>query len=165
MNTRTIWGFLIISTTCNAYIAPPLGLNLRRPEKYGGRLSSHPTAAIKLKVAEDEAEETNLEYAASFRENSSDSRVLEGAWAAAKRLTPGPLRLITGAWAATDGDANPGGALYNMVFVRVPVICLASWYTSFTADGRSLAFDFGLGGGSFDMPQFIPFVIFALILL
>jgi len=85
-----------------------------------------------------------------------------GMWKVIKRNAPA---LVTGAWEATDGDKNPAGAVYNMVFIRIPVIFAGGWYTSFVLQGQPLLLDFGFGSGPTEIFPIIPYFIFGLMLL
>ena len=58
-----------------------------------------------------------------------------GVWRASKRTLPS---FITGVGpGSADGDANPGGALFNMLFIRLP----------FLSGCAVLALNVLLGGG------------------
>ena len=52
-------------------------------------------------------------------------RALCGVWRGVKRVAPA---VVTGAWRADAGDENAAGALYNLAFVRLPVIAAGACY-------------------------------------
>eukprot|EP00593_Proboscia_inermis_P006064 CAMPEP_0171307996 /NCGR_PEP_ID=MMETSP0816-20121228/18093_1 /TAXON_ID=420281 /ORGANISM="Proboscia inermis, Strain CCAP1064/1" /LENGTH=135 /DNA_ID=CAMNT_0011790589 /DNA_START=168 /DNA_END=572 /DNA_ORIENTATION=+ len=55
-------------------------------------------------------------------------------------------KIVTGAWGEEDaGDDNPVGALYNLVFVRLPVLFGFGFYLKNNFAGRPLIIDFGTG--------------------
>ena len=85
---------------------------------------------------------TNLE-AGNFERDSKDSPLL--VWKGLKQVLP---PIVTGAWKGSEGDENPLGAMYNLVFVRgVTLICTA-WYIKclLGEGGGAFSLDFGIGG-------------------
>ena len=84
-------------------------------------------------------------------------------WAGTKRFLP---KLVTGAWKDGDGDRNPAGALYNVVFIRAPVIAAALWYAKFAAvDHMHLVLDFGFGGGPMEIPPLAVLLVVGFMLI
>jgi len=83
-------------------------------------------------------------------------------WVSTKTTLP---PVITGAWNLSDGDKNPGGALYNMVFVRIPIIFAALVYAKFLIDGNHLTLDFGFGGGPTELPPLLVAIIVVIYLI
>lgn len=69
-------------------------------------------------------------------------------------------KFVTGAWRDDTGDDNPVGALYNMAFVRLPIILAFIGYVKNYTDGHPLYVDFG--NGPF---EFAPIAGIALLLL
>uniref|UniRef100_A0A7S2SB67 Uncharacterized protein n=1 Tax=Eucampia antarctica TaxID=49252 RepID=A0A7S2SB67_9STRA len=69
-------------------------------------------------------------------------------------------KFVTGAWREDTGDDNPLGALYNMAFVRLPIILAFTGYVKNNMDGHPLYVDFG--NGPF---EFIPIAAAALLIL
>ena len=76
-------------------------------------------------------------------------------WKVLKQCLP---FVVTGARTPTTADDNPVGAIYNVVFVRVPVIMAGLVYGKNLAEGHPLIVDFG--EGSFVMS---PLVVLALL--
>ena len=74
--------------------------------------------------------------------------------------------IITGAWPWRDVDAaanqNPMGALYNIVFVRLPIIIIGITFGINELQGHPLILDFG--HGPFAMNPLFVFVVLAFIL-
>ena len=89
-------------------------------------------------------------------------RELLAAWLAVKSLLP---PIVSGAWRKSDGNERPGEALYNLVFVRFPVLCGAAWYTGFVLEGREWYVDLGFGSGPMLVNPAVPFIVIALMLL
>ena len=83
-------------------------------------------------------------------------------WRDAKRVLPA---VVTGAWREEDGDERPGEAIYNAVFVRIPVLCAAVWYTAFVFEGREWFVDLGFGSGPVLVNPLVPFAVIAVMLL
>jgi len=64
-------------------------------------------------------------------------------WKETKSLLP---PIITGAWGDTRlADNNPVGALYNMMFVRLPTFGMFGVYAKNLFSGHPLIMDFGYG--------------------
>lgn len=79
-----------------------------------------------------------------FGENPAtryDSNSLR-AWRATKRYLP---FVLTGARTPSTADENPIGGFYNMIFVRLPVICAGLVYTKNEISGHPLVIDVGSG--------------------
>lgn len=69
-------------------------------------------------------------------------------------------KFVTGAWRNDTGDDNPLGALYNMAFVRLPIILAFAGYVKNNIDGHPLFVDFGSGP-----LEFAPIAATALLIL
>ena len=80
-------------------------------------------------------------------------------WTSLKTQLP---RVVTGARTPTTGDSNPIGALYNIVFVRVPILVAGLVYTSNLFQGHPLVVDFG--EGPFVVGPLIVYGLFYLLL-
>ena len=81
-------------------------------------------------------------------------------WQFCKQKLP---RLVHGAREATTADDNPIGALYNMAFVRIPVIATGMIYGINLANGHPLVMDFG--DGPFEMnPILVAAMLYILLL-
>ena len=84
-------------------------------------------------------------------------------WQSCKATLP---PVITGAWpwrvASSTADQNPIGALYNIAFVRLPVIAVAVIYVKNVLQGHPLIMD--IGDGPFEMSPVVVLTILALIL-
>jgi len=99
-----------------------------------------------------------------FSENPSTLRNNSGlqAWQFFKRYLP---TIFTGAWPWRDSqvsDSNPIGAIYNMLFVRTPVVLLGIVYFKNKIEGHPLVMDFG--SGQSEINPLLVFVVLALIL-
>jgi len=84
------------------------------------------------------------------------------AWRVIKSKVP---PLITGAWPWRDpylGDENPMGAVYNIFFVRLPVIAAGMIYVKNLVEGHPLIIDYG--DGPFVVNPLVVFLVLALIL-
>jgi hypothetical protein len=53
--------------------------------------------------------------------------------------------VVTGARETDTGDHNPIGSIYNIIFVRLPVICAGLVYGKNLTEGHPLVVDFGEG--------------------
>jgi hypothetical protein len=81
-------------------------------------------------------------------------------WRGIKTVTP---PVITGAYDTGTGDRNPGEALYNLLFVRVPTIVAGLLYFQRTAEGKpEIVMDLGLG--QFELPAMAVIAIMYIIL-
>jgi hypothetical protein len=99
-----------------------------------------------------------------FSENPSTKRndVALNIWISFKEKLPA---VVTGAWSwrSTEGaDANPIGALYNIAFVRLPVIGVGAIYIQNLIQSHPLVMD--VGQGTFEVSPFIVLSVLALIL-
>ena len=73
--------------------------------------------------------------------------------------------VFTGAWPWRDtqvADDNPIGGLYNMLFVRLPVIIVTAVYTKNTFESHPLVMD--IGQGPVEMSPLVVYAVLALIL-
>ena len=71
-------------------------------------------------------------------------------WQETKTVLP---NFITGAWNEKDGDRDPVEYLYNLVFVRLPVVLMGVVYLNF-----------GHGSAPFEVPAVIVFGVIYVIL-
>ena len=99
-----------------------------------------------------------------FSENPSTQRNNTGldAWRFCKANV---AAVFTGAWSWRDttvADHNPVGALYNMFFVRIPVVVVGLVYCKNLLDGHPLVMD--IGDGPFEMSPLVVLAVLALIL-
>jgi hypothetical protein len=70
--------------------------------------------------------------------------------------------VVTGARTASTADNNPIGAIYNIVFVRLPVIVAGLVYGKNLAEGHPLIVD--VGDGPFTVNSLIVLAVFFVIL-
>lgn len=100
----------------------------------------------------------------SLESGGGDPPELAPAWATIKKYVP---PVITGSWDPDDAERNkrPGEAIYNMVFIRIPVIAAGIWFAQFVSSGHHLVMDFGLGSGPVEVSPFIVAGVVALMLL
>ena len=79
----------------------------------------------------------------NFERDSKDSPLL--VWKGLKAVLP---PIVTGAWKGSEGDDNPLGAMYNLVFVRVVTLACTAWYVKGICGegGGAFSLDFGVGG-------------------
>mmetsp|Transcript_37682 Transcript_37682/g.53139 ORF Transcript_37682/g.53139 Transcript_37682/m.53139 type:complete len:174 (-) Transcript_37682:70-591(-) len=80
-------------------------------------------------------------------------------WNIAKSSLP---RIMTGARTPTTGDDNPMGALYNIIFVRLPIIAAGFIYVYNLFHGHGLVID--LGQGPLTVNPLIAFCLWVLLL-
>ena len=84
------------------------------------------------------------------------------AWTGVKRTLP---PIITGAWTGPEGDHEPLGALYNLIFVRlVTLVCTVAYCKVLLDGGGRFSLDFGIGG-PVEVPPFGVAIVIARILL
>mmetsp|Transcript_51976 Transcript_51976/g.62524 ORF Transcript_51976/g.62524 Transcript_51976/m.62524 type:complete len:193 (-) Transcript_51976:38-616(-) len=91
--------------------------------------------------------------------NNRRSNVILHFWRRTKSTFP---RIVTGAWRESTGEENPIGALYNMVFVRMPVLCALGVYLRNCSVGHPLVVD--LGNGPFEISPLVVVGVLFLIL-
>ena len=99
-----------------------------------------------------------------FSENPATRRnnAMTQLWGVCQRYLP---PVMTGSWPWRDPSVmehNPFGALYNMVLVRIPTICIALVYLHNLWEGHGWIVDFGLG--AFEMSPIVVLSVLALIL-
>jgi hypothetical protein len=73
--------------------------------------------------------------------------------------------IFTGAWPWRDpflADENPVGALYNILFVRLPVIGMGLVYSKNLNDGHPFIIDYG--DGPVEFPPLAVLLVLAIIL-
>jgi hypothetical protein len=70
--------------------------------------------------------------------------------------------VVTGARAATTADDNPFGGMYNMIFVRIPVLLAAVVYSINLVENHPLIID--VGSGPFTVNPFLAVTLFYFIL-
>ncbi len=84
------------------------------------------------------------------------------AWTGVKKTLP---PIITGAWTGLEGDHEPLGALYNLIFVRlVTLVCSVAYCKALLDGGGRFSLDFGIGG-PVEVPPFGVAIVIARILL
>eukprot|EP00804_Cyclotella_cryptica_P004808 CCRYP_004894-RA/>CCRYP_004894-RA protein AED:0.16 eAED:0.16 QI:0/-1/0/1/-1/1/1/0/177 len=81
-------------------------------------------------------------------------------WQQTKSLLP---KFVTGAWENGKGDRDPLEHLYNLVFVRIPVVLMGMVYVNNLIHGHPLLMNFG-GGTVFEIPAIIVLGIIYVIL-
>ena len=96
-----------------------------------------------------------------FGENPAtmDNNNILRVWKALKQGLP---FIVTGARTPTTADDNPLGAIYNVIFVRVPVIVAGLMYGKNLTEGHPLIVDFGKG--SFVMSPLVVLAVLFVIL-
>jgi hypothetical protein len=82
-------------------------------------------------------------------------------WQETKTILPS---FVTGAWDEKDGDRHPVEHLYNLVFVRLPVILMGAVYLNNLLHGHGLYMNFGHGNAPFEVPAAIVFGVIYVIL-
>ena len=82
-------------------------------------------------------------------------------WQETKTVLP---NFITGAWNEKDGDRDPVEYLYNLVFVRLPVVLMGVVYLNNLLHGHGLYMNFGHGSAPFEVPAVIVFGVIYVIL-
>ena len=81
-------------------------------------------------------------------------------WRALKSCLP---PVVTGARQDTTADENPMGALFNMMFIRIPTIIAGFCYGLNLSTGHPLVMD--LGSGPFEMNPLVVAGVFYILLL
>ena len=61
-------------------------------------------------------------------------------------------------------DDNPIGAIYNIIFVRLPTILASLVYTKNLIERHPLYIDLGFGGGAFEIPPLFVYGVLIIIL-
>ena len=79
-------------------------------------------------------------------------------WRQTKSILP---NVVTGAYKAGDGDRNPVGHLYNLLFVRMPVVLMGIVYINNLIRGHPLYMSFGQ---PFEVPTIIVLGVLYIIL-
>jgi hypothetical protein len=103
-----------------------------------------------------------------FSENPSTQRNNNSALDAWKFCKSNLPAVFTGAWPWRENEQkslanhNPVGGLYNMAFVRLPVILIGLVYSRNLFEGHPLIMD--IGDGPFAMSPLIVYLVLALIL-
>jgi hypothetical protein len=103
-----------------------------------------------------------------FSENPSTQRNNNSALDAWKFCKSNLPAVFTGAWPWRENEQktlanhNPVGGLYNMAFVRLPVIAIVLLYSRNLVEGHPLIMD--IGDGPFEMNPLIVYSVLALIL-
>ena len=144
----------LVLVTAAAALAPPL-----RSARVSRRASLRGRSTHVLHFADDDDDDDREMYRVSLPEPAE--RVSEKVWSACKRFLPA---LVTGAWSPEAGDEGASMMLYNMLLIRLPVICAGAWYSKEIAYGGGLL-EFDLGLGPFALPPGVVLVILAIILL
>jgi hypothetical protein len=81
-------------------------------------------------------------------------------WQETKSVLP---KFVTGAWEEGKGDREPLEHLYNLIFVRIPVVLMGMLYVNNLVHGHPLYMNFG-GGNTFEVPSVVVFGIIYVIL-
>ena len=78
--------------------------------------------------------------------------------ARAQRVLP---PLVTGAWSGNEGDHEPVGTLFNLMFVRGVTLCCSLLYVNAIARrGGGFSLDFGFFGESWEvLPLAVALVV------
>ena len=107
----------------------------------------------------DELARRDDDYAVLLPEPAE--KISQQIWRTAKRYLP---PIVTGAWSPADGDDGASMALYNLFFIRVPILAATAWYVrDIVIGGGSLELDVGLG--PFELPPGIVLAIAGIMLL
>ena len=80
-------------------------------------------------------------------------------WQGAKKVLP---PFVTGAWEESKGDKIPVEHLYNLLFVRMPVVLVGILYVRNLILGHPLVMNYG--DGFFEVPPLVVLGVFLLIL-
>lgn len=80
-------------------------------------------------------------------------------WQGAKKVFP---PFVTGAWEESKGDKKPVEHLYNLLFVRMPVVLVGILYLRNLISGHPLIMNYG--DGFFTVPPLVVLGVFMLIL-
>ena len=80
-------------------------------------------------------------------------------WQGAKTVLP---QFVTGAWEEGKGDKKPVEHLYNLLFVRMPVVLVGILYIRNLILGHQLGMNYG--DGFFAVPPLVALGVFLLIL-
>lgn len=82
-------------------------------------------------------------------------------WQETKSVLPS---FVTGAWNERDGDREPVEYLYNLIFVRLPVVLMGIVYVNNLLHGHGLYMNFRHGTEPFEVPALIVFGVIYVIL-
>lgn len=82
-------------------------------------------------------------------------------WQETKAILP---NFVTGAYGESDGDRDPVEYLYNLLFVRIPVVLMGIVYVNNLLHGHGLYMNFGHGTTPFEVPFIIVFGVIYVIL-
>lgn len=82
-------------------------------------------------------------------------------WRETKSILPS---FVTGAWNERDGDREPVEYLYNLFFIRLPVVLMGIVYINNLLHGHGLFMNFGHGSSTFEVPSVIVFGVIYVIL-
>jgi hypothetical protein len=70
---------------------------------------------------------------------------------------------VTGAYKPTAADENPMGGLFNMMFIRIPILISGVFYTVNLFSGHPLIMD--IGSGPFEVnPVVVAGVLYLMLL-
>ena len=83
-------------------------------------------------------------------------------WLKIKEFLP---PIVHGAWKSNAGDENPAGAIYNVLFVRMPTIVIAAVYANQLLTNSEFRMDFDFGFGPCELPSPAIALAFIVILL
>ena len=82
-------------------------------------------------------------------------------WQETKAILP---NFVTGAYGESDGDRDPVEYLYNLLFVRLPVVLMGIVYVNNLLHGHGLYINFGHATAPFEVPFIIVFGVIYVIL-
>ena len=83
-------------------------------------------------------------------------------WLKCKEILP---PVVHGAWKSDAGNENPLGAMYNLLFVRIPTLLAGAWYLSKLLNDNEFLMYFDFGLGPFNLPPAAVALVFIIILL
>jgi hypothetical protein len=94
------------------------------------------------------------------RLRNEDDNLSLSLWLKIKETLP---PLVHGSWMSNAGDDNPLGAIYNLIFVRIPTISVAAIYSYQLISNSEFQMTFDFGYGPVLIPS--PIIAFAFVLI
>lgn len=95
-------------------------------------------------------------------DDAGNNLFLSSAWLKIKEILP---PIVHGAWKRNAGNENPAGAIYNVLFVRIPTIVIAAVYANQLLTNSEFRMDFDFGFGPIELPSPVIASAFVVILL